>query len=661
MRIEVDVTRDDWQAYVRFYTQRVRGHNRQAWLFLTVTAAAVCGVLWALDRLFDRTIDPISTLLGIGLVYAIIFLYSRTNQAAKAIPESWLGRHVYEFLPDAVHVQGSVGTARYSWTSIREVCEDPAYLYLLLDNILAIVLPKRSMEAQGGADGVKAEIERLRAFPATRVDVTPRISGEAGTVSHEPASGAGVAKPKEPPARWALVGNLLAGLRLAMFLPVRAQDFRPSARHVALFMLLSLVAWLGVERLLAQGEVYIGWYAVAEMGWLVTVAVLSVLLLTPGRYSPETTARLFTALASAAPFVLVAAIFALALPLEYPFRLALELALVLYVLLVSVRAQRASINETRSLAIARGIVGIFAVYFVFDTTVWERPEPWYSDSQSAESLDQWQASERALFAQPDLIDAAVERLSAGKAGRTEVYFVGFAGYGEQGVFEKEIRFANGALGKRIDLEGRSLQLINAPDRRGESMPLATASGLTRSLAGIARRMNVDEDVLLLFLTSHGSEDAELSVSQGYLPLDELDGRTLRTALDDSGIRWRVIVISACHAGSFIPKLSDERTLIIAAAHADKSSFGCSDERELTYFGEAFLRDALPASSDLLDAFARAKELVTAREIEEGQEPSDPQLFVGAQMKAKLAEMPLRVEPAGASAVNAGHPPAAVRP
>jgi hypothetical protein len=193
------------------------------------------------------------------------------------------------------------------------------------------------------------------------------------------------------------------------------------------------------------------------------------------------------------------------------------------------------------------------------------------------------------------------------------------------------------------------------------MPLATASGLTRSLAGIARRMNVDEDVLLLFLTSHGSEDAELSVSQGYLPLDELDGRTLRTALDDSGIRWRVIVISACHAGSFIPKLSDERTLIIAAAHADKSSFGCSDERELTYFGEAFLRDALPASSDLLDAFARAKELVTAREIEEGQEPSDPQLFVGAQMKAKLAEMPLRVEAAAASLVNAGHPPAAVRP
>jgi hypothetical protein len=257
-----------------------------------------------------------------------------------------------------------------------------------------------------------------------------------------------------------------------------------------------------------------------------------------------------------------------------------------------------------------------------------------------------------LFAQPDLVDRAVERLSAGTVGRTDVYFVGFAAYGNQGVFEKEIRWANDAFGKRMDLDGRTLQLINSPERNeGTTTPLATASGLSRSLAGIARKMNVEEDVLLLFLTSHGSDDAELSVSQGYLPLEQLDARTLRAALDDAGIRWRVIMISACHSGSFIPHLSDERTLIITAAHAEKSSFGCSDERELTYFGEAFLRDALPVSSGLLDAFARTKELVTARELEEGEVPSDPQLFVGAQMSSKLAEIPWRGDAPVAGAVS----------
>jgi hypothetical protein len=234
----------------------------------------------------------------------------------------------------------------------------------------------------------------------------------------------------------------------------------------------------------------------------------------------------------------------------------------------------------------------------------------------------------------------VERLSAGTPGKTDAYFLGFAGYGEQGVFQKEIRFANDAFGKRMDLDGHAVQLVNSPEPADDTTPLATTSGLTRSLAGIARKMNLGEDVLFLFLSSHGSE-GEISVSQGYLPLQDLDSQALRKALDEAAIQWRVIMISACHAGSFIPDLSGERTLIITAARADRSSFGCSDDRDLTYFGEAFLRDALPVSTDLLDAFERAKVLVTAREREEGAEPSDPQVSVGAQIESKLAEIPLR--------------------
>ena len=681
MRIEVDQTRDDWQAYCRFYLERVQGHRRQAWLFLTLTAAAVCGALWLFDQLIDRTIDLFSVFLAMGLIYAVIFLFSRTNQATKTIPESWLGRHVYELLPDALHTQSSAGTSRFPWTSIREVCEGPAHLYVLLDNVTTILIPKRGMEPHGGPEVVKATIERLRHTAASGVGEDNgstvqhggAISGEQTAMASalepgtwpphtsEPASGVEAAKRNESPAGWALAHNLLAGLRVCAFLPVRAEDFRPSARQVALCVLLTLGVWLGVERALVEGEVYLTWYAVAEMAWLAAVFVVSVLLLTPRGHSLETTARLFTALASTAPFMLVVMSLALALPLEYPWWVLLQLVLVVYAFLVVVRAQRSSINETRSLAVAKGVVGVAAVYFVFTTTVWERTPPWYSTDGAEDSHEEWQAAERVLFAQPDLVDAAVERLSAGTMGSPEVYFVGFAGYGEQGVFEKEIRWANESFGKRVDLDGRSLQLINSPDGPEETTPLATASGLTRSLAGIARKMNVDEDVLLLFLTSHGAKDAELSVSQGYLPLDQLDGRTLRSALDDSGIRWRVIVISACHSGSFIPNLSDEYTLIITAAHAEKSSFGCSDERELTYFGEAFLRDALPASSDLLDAFARAKDLVTARELEEGEVPSDPQLFVGAQMRSKLAELPWRNGAPNVSAAGAENPASGLGP
>src|SRR5262249_21126870 len=153
--------------------------------------------------------------------------------------------------------------------------------------------------------------------------------------------------------------------------------------------------------------------------------------------------------------------------------------------------------------------------------------------------------------------------------------------GMQRVFDHEVRFARDALAERVDLAGRAVVLINAPEPDAET-PLATLAGLRRALAGIAGRMNLDEDVLVLFLTSHGAANAELSVAQGTLPLDALRGSDLRQALDDAGISWRIVVISACHSGSFIPFLEDPRTLVASASRADRKALGCSDDRELTY-------------------------------------------------------------------------------
>ena len=60
-------------------------------------------------------------------------------------------------------------------------------------------------------------------------------------------------------------------------------------------------------------------------------------------------------------------------------------------------------------------------------------------------------------------------------------------------------------------------------------------------------------------------------------------------LDESHIRWRVIIVSACYSGIFIPVLKNDSTLIMTAADSRHSSFGCDDTRDLTYFGEALLQ------------------------------------------------------------------------
>jgi hypothetical protein len=109
-------------------------------------------------------------------------------------------------------------------------------------------------------------------------------------------------------------------------------------------------------------------------------------------------------------------------------------------------------------------------------------------------------------------------------------------------------------------------------------------------------------------------------------------------LDRSGIRWRVIVISACYSGSFIDALKDRRTLIITAASRNRTSFGCSNENDFTYFGDAYFNQALRHGSSFIGAFDEARRIIAAREREEELTPSQPQIYVGAAMKPALERL-----------------------
>lgn len=106
-------------------------------------------------------------------------------------------------------------------------------------------------------------------------------------------------------------------------------------------------------------------------------------------------------------------------------------------------------------------------------------------------------------------------------------------------------------------------------------------------------------------------------------------------LDHAGIKWRVIVVSACFSGSFVDALASQTTLVATAASADRESFGCASGRDFTYFGEALLRDALTADGSLVDAFRAAEAAIGARERREGLKASEPQLYIGARIQAQL--------------------------
>jgi hypothetical protein len=244
---------------------------------------------------------------------------------------------------------------------------------------------------------------------------------------------------------------------------------------------------------------------------------------------------------------------------------------------------------------------------------------------------------KAQFAQ---IDATVARFAPQVDGNTDVYFLGFAGDGEQKVFAEEIKLAAQRVGVKYGSGDRSLLLIN--DRRDlTTYPLATGLTLGHALQSIARVMNRDEDILFLAFSSHGTRAAQLVVDNTGLPERGLEADDVAQMLRASGIRWQVVVVSACFSGLFVEPLAHNETIVITAASKTRTSFGCSDDRDLTYFGEAFWRDALPGAAHLRDAVEASRKIIRAREKEEGVKPSHPQSYFGPLLDAKLAELESR--------------------
>jgi hypothetical protein len=239
-----------------------------------------------------------------------------------------------------------------------------------------------------------------------------------------------------------------------------------------------------------------------------------------------------------------------------------------------------------------------------------------------------------MYAQPGRIDAAVRALQRPADLPAAAFFVGFAGQGDQRVFAGEIALARKVIAAKFGSAQRSVLLVN-DERDMDRLPLASLTALRYALKGVAAHMKLDSDVLFLSLSSHGTPEGELAVSDGGLPLNDLSAADLATALRESGIKWKVIIVSACYAGTFVEPLRDDSTIVIAAAAADRTSFGCSDDRDLTYFGEAFYRDALPTAPDMQAAFAKASEAIAAREQAEKITASNPTAHFGTSLVAHL--------------------------
>ena len=443
----------------------------------------------------------------------------------------------------------------------------------------------------------------------------------------------------EAPAPGLIAGlrqNLRGGLALAALRRRWPPRFAVSFDQLGALLVVNLAVWAALDRLHAEPHAEFGPDGLFGLACYLLLAFIAcaVVARVQSRAAP-TRALIVTAL-SAAPFVLTLLWLGSDLPWLTARPLLTTLLALAYLVLLAVRVLGAAFGPLRLApaltAVALVLTTPWALSWLdLDTRFWVPP-----DTEEAQDDDDPAAAEALLYDQPARIAAVVARVTPSEPGAPRAYFVGFAGDADPEVFSREAQFARQAFAARFGSADRSVLLVNdAGDR--DSWPLASLSGLDQTLKLLATRMDPEQDVLVLFLTSHGSEDG-LEVRNGSLPLAQIDPEDLRQALDESGIRWRVVVVSACYAGVFIDALKNETTAVVTASDAAHSSFGCRQDRDLTWFGEAFLKDSLPESESLEEAFARAARLIAQREDREHEAHSNPQLYVGALMRHKLEEL-----------------------
>ncbi|MEM9500897.1 MAG: C13 family peptidase [Pseudomonadota bacterium] len=244
-----------------------------------------------------------------------------------------------------------------------------------------------------------------------------------------------------------------------------------------------------------------------------------------------------------------------------------------------------------------------------------------------------------LLEQRRRLDTALASIKPQRPGIVDAYVLTIA-LDSDPVFAREAREAGRVLSARYDGEGRTLTLAG-PDGMRNDLPHGSIDALIVSLARIAEVMDPDEDVLVLYSTSHGL-DLGLAYHYGDTGYGILSPARFKSVLEEVGIERRILMLSACYSGVFIPALTSPNTAILTAAADNRTSFGCEAENDWTFFGDALINRALRKPQSLSDASRAAGRSVAEWEAERRLLASLPQTVIGNDVADWLPELEARM-------------------
>jgi hypothetical protein len=257
------------------------------------------------------------------------------------------------------------------------------------------------------------------------------------------------------------------------------------------------------------------------------------------------------------------------------------------------------------------------------------------------------------------LDRALHALAPQRAGIVDAYVISIA-LDSDPVFGREARVAGDVLQRRYDAARRTIVLAGSDGSAPSALPRGSPGTLAIALARIAELMDRNEDVVVLYTTSHGAPFG-LFYNDGDSGSGAVSPNRLKAMLDGLGLRNRLLILSACYSGIFVPALQTDTTAILTAASHDRTSFGCRAENDWTFFGDAMINQALRKAQPLAAAFAEANGLVGGWETRFQVRPSQPQVSIGAGTARWLAPLEARMprtatQPVGRPAIDTSFAP-----
>lgn len=232
-----------------------------------------------------------------------------------------------------------------------------------------------------------------------------------------------------------------------------------------------------------------------------------------------------------------------------------------------------------------------------------------------------------VLAEHRRLTRALATLQPQRKGVVDAYVI-TVGLDSDPVFGREAREAGKVLSRRYDATGRTIVLAGTDGSADSQLPRGSPENLSAALARIAELMDKNEDVLILYTTSHGAPMG-IVYNDGDHGYGMISPQRLWTMFGQLGITRRMVLVSACYSGVFVPLLSNVDTIVITASSDDRTSFGCKSDSDWTFFGDALINHALRKPQDIAAAGSEAVRLIGEWEGRGNLVPSQPQVSIGA--------------------------------